>query len=109
MKAAFFGHRVHASHGQVGTSDGQDHPRQSGARSHIQKRGSARQVLAQRPHDRKAVQQMVCQHLLWVPNRRQVVNLIPFGDQVLVGQQLRNLRVGQNQAQLGQSLSQTPL
>ena len=50
---------------------------------------------------------MLRQHLFWVFDRRQVVNLIPFLQQIYIGQELLLLAVREAQAQKLRPTTQT--
>jgi len=56
-------------------------------------------VAAQRGDDGKAVQQMVREHFRRIAHRRQVINLVPLGEQVQVGEQPGGLLLRERQAQ----------
>jgi len=102
MKAAFFAHRVHAAHIQLGTANGQDDARQAATRTHIQHFGGLTVGVAhQWRHRRQAVEQVVREHLLRVAHGRQVVNPVPFLDQGQVAQQPFQLGIAQAQAEFG--------
>ena len=96
-KGGFFAHRVHASHGQSRAANRQHHARQAGTGAYVEHPGICQapvlQMLLQRRDRRQTVEQMVREHLGRVAHSRQVVDLVPLADQVLVVEQALDLGV----------------
>jgi len=93
-------HRVHAADVDVRAADGDHHARQPAAAAHVQQaqRPPTRMRLQRRDHG-QTVHQVLHQHLLRLAHRRQVVDLVPPGQQVQIGQQLVDPPIVQRQAQ----------
>jgi len=103
------GNGVHTIHPDIRPADGDHNARKTGTRTDIQEAdGFGRQtlqafqgfeLLPKGDDHCQTVQQMVGQHLGRVTHRRQVVDLVPFLDQVQIGQQGIHLGAGQVQPQ----------
>jgi hypothetical protein len=93
MKVAFLA-SVHAGHVGAREADGDDHTRQAAASANVHQAGR-RAMPLQRCDDRQAVHQVVAQHLRWITDGRQVVDLVPLLQQGEVGQQLVELGIAQ--------------
>jgi hypothetical protein len=106
-KGRLLAHRVHAGHVQFGTTDRNHHTGEPRSRSHVKHargrigrsiRTQGSELLAQRRDDGEAVQQVVRQHVGRLTHGSEVVDLVPFVDQVQIGDQQIDLAWRQRQA-----------